>query len=57
MFLTLSKLEKGEFTMAKQPVNYRDSDTGRYLKQKDAEKRDQKTIEKEQRKPVPAKKK
>jgi hypothetical protein len=37
----------------KQPVNYRDSDTGRYLSKKDAEKRDQRTVEKERRKSAP----
>ena len=49
-------IQKGEIHMAK-PVNYRDSDTGRYLSPKDAAKRDQRTVEKEQRKPAPSKKK
>jgi hypothetical protein len=36
----------------KAPVNYRDSGTGRYLSKQDAEKRDQRMVEKEQRKPT-----
>ena len=53
-FLTF--LKKGLFMKPKKPVNYRDSDTGRYLSKQDALSRDQKTVEKEQRKPARSRK-